>query len=759
MKYLKNKNMLNRITAYYRTHKRNIKKYTRTTFTRPIKDKLHNYQIYLIREITDIKATFFQIKNLRFLWIFVIFFWLFRDFAFAAGTTEPTKIDPLAATVDTLNWILSVVVIIAKPLVMFIWRLLSPDWTFWDIIWLRPVLHQIWIYVSNVVYFIFAIMLVAIALMNIFSENASFALKKSLPKLIIWILMVPFTWFIVSATLSVANVLTASVLTIPFDTIMTTQTNNNLQEALDKIDIPADMTYKLNEWSGAFSTWNRKITLKQLLNSDKWAYNLVAVYAYWIFKIQDVKGLDKTTSKTVTSIQDLFKKLLTGTLFAIVFSILVIAITFALFTRMAMLWIFAMFSPLFALSFFLWWTKSKALEKLGKLSVTKFISLAMVPVYVSAALSFWLMFLSITQNSIKPGESKTIIACKNNKQDDCQRIEFWSMSLEIIWNWVSKWGEGMNTAVNAGTWFIANIIISILALIILWMAVMAALWADDITKSAVEPIAKFWWEMWQLMVNAPKYIPLKLPLWGKSVPISMAWLETLSSQIWSHIKDPARVQATEFAKAIWMGWSGSKTAMQEFRSQHKQADKNDWSITKQFVEKVKTQDSIRNIMASPELRNDFLEWLVFYLWVKNKDEFKKAASSDINSLAKALKDHWWEKVKTAFWTDISHIVNSLEWWNSNNPEWDPSRIIKDPKLYPDKVTKTDNNITISVSWSDDKWGNASRPITLNIADLKNGEKVKSIEEIVEILKKQQLEWEKSLEEIAKIIITKIKPSS
>lgn len=71
-----------------------------------------------------------------------------------------------------------------------------------------------------------------------------------------------------------------------------------------------------------------------------------------------------------------------------------------------MLWMFAIFSPLFALNFVLAGGKSKALEKLGKLDIKHFISLAMVPVYVSAALSFGLMFLSLVMNPSVDGNAK-----------------------------------------------------------------------------------------------------------------------------------------------------------------------------------------------------------------------------------------------------------------------------------------------------------------------------------------------------------------
>lgn len=56
--------------------------------------------------------------------------------------------------------------------------------------------------------------------MNIFgSEQSAWQMKTKLPKLIIGIISVPFTWFFVSAITSIASVLTASVIQIPGDMI------------------------------------------------------------------------------------------------------------------------------------------------------------------------------------------------------------------------------------------------------------------------------------------------------------------------------------------------------------------------------------------------------------------------------------------------------------------------------------------------------------------------------------------------------------
>lgn len=69
-------------------------------------------------------------------------------------------------------------------------------------------------------------------------------MKTMLPKLVTGMLMVPFTWFIVSAVLSVSNVLTASVIQLPVATILKSGAD---QAGLltDKI-IPKEITFDKN---------------------------------------------------------------------------------------------------------------------------------------------------------------------------------------------------------------------------------------------------------------------------------------------------------------------------------------------------------------------------------------------------------------------------------------------------------------------------------------------------------------------------------
>lgn len=141
-----------------------------------------------------------------------------------------------------LNIILGVITFLITPLVMLAGWLLSPDWTFGEIFGLRAVFHNIWILISNVVYVIFAFILVTIAFMNIFGggHDHAYEIKKALPKLVVSILIVPFTWFIVSAVLSIANVLTASVIQLPVDMLGQTTNGNDI---LNTPMVPKNIVY------------------------------------------------------------------------------------------------------------------------------------------------------------------------------------------------------------------------------------------------------------------------------------------------------------------------------------------------------------------------------------------------------------------------------------------------------------------------------------------------------------------------------------
>ena len=89
---------------------------------------------------------------------------------------EDTKITPPAQdngaenASAVMNGLIQGVFMLASPIIMLCNWLLTPDWTYGEAFGMRPVLYSLWIMVSNVVYVIFAIFLVVIAIMNVFGK-------------------------------------------------------------------------------------------------------------------------------------------------------------------------------------------------------------------------------------------------------------------------------------------------------------------------------------------------------------------------------------------------------------------------------------------------------------------------------------------------------------------------------------------------------------------------------------------------------------
>ncbi len=130
--------------------------------------------------------------------------------------------------IDGLNMVIAFVSFLYVPFSMLASWLISPDWTFGDFMGLRPTLHNLWVFVSNTVYVIFAAMLIVVAIANIFGQSDSYAIKKMLPRFIIAVIMVPFTWWMVSATLSVSSYMTALAVRMPAD-IITAESKNDFK--------------------------------------------------------------------------------------------------------------------------------------------------------------------------------------------------------------------------------------------------------------------------------------------------------------------------------------------------------------------------------------------------------------------------------------------------------------------------------------------------------------------------------------------------
>lgn len=87
----------------------------------------------------------------------------------AGGDKKSTEgKDDSTTGLSFINGFFNILFALITPLLMLAGWLLTPDWVFGEIFGLRVVLHDLWILVSNLVYVIFAFLLVAMAFANIF---------------------------------------------------------------------------------------------------------------------------------------------------------------------------------------------------------------------------------------------------------------------------------------------------------------------------------------------------------------------------------------------------------------------------------------------------------------------------------------------------------------------------------------------------------------------------------------------------------------
>jgi hypothetical protein len=447
--------------------------------------------------------------------------------------------------IDILNLLLWVITVIVSPAIMFAGWLMSPDWTSGDLFGLRAPMYSLWVTVSNIVYFIYAVLLIMIALGTMFGQD-KFSYKVMLPKLALGIIMVPFTWWFVQWTISIASVVTAAVITIPNETM--NQDTNKESKLWTTPSIPELIT--INETS----SWSEDKTPKcptgcispeKFLTNSAGMYSYMMVYAYSIFKFQDVKKLDTVTDILKAWVWIVHQGIIAAIMF-IVFWLLTLALVAMLLVRAIKLWVYAIFSPLFTFRFvagsnLLGWDKDDSF------TIKEFIGLAFVPAIVWLTLSFGLIMVNAV-SSAKPANGWTQV-------EECTPIKIkaepWCTLMTIMWNskntisrvirnaekpneattvttvafgWIKMefvWKAGAakekedsaasNTAtwvLNAAGWVFGTIIIDIIALIFIWMAFMAAKWVSKAVEWAISPFEDIGKKIGGLAKDIPKYTPI-----------------------------------------------------------------------------------------------------------------------------------------------------------------------------------------------------------------------------------------------------------
>ena len=473
--------------------------------------------------------------------MFLVFYYMSTELGFATSHNPSNNTSTKDSAVEIINWIIAWLSVIVWALTYFITLFLEPGWINWSIFWLTEKFRGIWLLVSNIVYFIFAWIIIWIAFMNILGKWDKWELKTALPKFIIWVLIVPFSWFFIQFILTISAFLTVSSLTLPSDTF------DDHKRIMDDIKIKTGCVVNLNynnktsktfigppdPNAGKFfyCTWE-KVNLSETLKSS--TFWLISIYTYWILSLEKLSDISKPEldKKTIQNIWDLIIKVVFNFLFVIVYMLLLVTLWIVLAVRWIYLWIYIMISPIFWLMYFFdkgeWWWDSV----LSKFNVKQFISLALIPVYVTLALSFWLLFIQTIWNWIikqQKNDEKIVITPSDAIKNWADKITIAGFTLEVkwpVWNPDEDKSNMLNiiaTGWNWVLWTIWTLILYFMWIAVFRISIMAAMRTSEVTKAITEPIFNFGNQVWSLIAKSPQYAPM-IP-W---LP-SMKWME----KIWS----------------------------------------------------------------------------------------------------------------------------------------------------------------------------------------------------------------------------------
>ncbi len=295
-------------------------------------------------------------------------------------------------------------------------------------------------------------------------------------------------------------------------------------------------------------------------------YGSLVVYAFAVFKVQDIKEIRSQLDLVKTPFQ-LVHQLIVGGIMFIVFGLLVMALIVLLFMRAVKLWFYAMFSPLMTLKFVLW---DKIFGKESEsFDLKEFIGLAFVPAIVGLALSFGLVVVSMLMHKQNDGNkfctsptdctitlfwnTKSTIQTKIDEANKTTETVVTLGNLKYTFEWAvtgtNKWAT-LNGALDMSAGIVGTIIVDIIALIFIWIAFMAAKWVSKVASAAFEPFEA----LGKKIGSLPKYAPI--PFTGG---MSMEGMKSITNEVINKHESESinRAKNSVLWKAMWIDKTAS----------------------------------------------------------------------------------------------------------------------------------------------------------------------------------------------------------
>ncbi len=633
----------------------------------------------LINKITNFYLS--NRKNIFYILLFFIFFILFIDNSFATTDTSNAKnpnTNEQSALVSFLNEFLKWVAIILTLWTNLVWWFLSPDWTTWKLVWIDWILKSIWIMVSNIVYFIFAFIFVWIALMNILWKWDWYEVKTAIPRFIVWVLIVPFSWFFVQITLSVSNVLTARVLSLPMseeiaslpwykDTISQTR---NFCTSWWQIttwdpkyinDLQTDWWVK---WSNYIISCNNKdsnnnVNLKDLFVGE-WIYSVMYYYTFSVMSLENYSRIFQwDVLAWVTDIVWVVFKLWFSWIFILVYRLLLIALILIMATRIIYLWMFTMFSPLFWLTYFL--KKEWSWDGImSKFTIKEYLSLAFLPVFVSRALAFWMIFLITAWSKVV--DNKLV-------SWQCIQMPFTSdkMKTEICWHWVYHDEKSKTHQGDASSWNFWNLLLQLFALMFLWIALMAAIKTSKIVAEVASPIENIWKSVWDIMRKAPQNLPIIPTKWEdwKTQMMTMKWFEQSIWNIKSWLEQASATSWKWFQNSIEKFLPTLNKELMKLRETYQDISRKSWQEKNKALYATLDDWYMNKALTDSATRKRVIDGMKLS-WVELTDADFNNINNLSAKLSKVFSDAKFSEWITSDERTQKNIMDKIEKWSTSS---------------------------------------------------------------------------------------------
>lgn len=598
--------------------------------------------------------------------------------------------------------------------------LISPEFITWEVFWMDVVMRDIWVLVSNVVYLAFWFIIVFVAFMNIISmEGENYNLKTALPKIIIWVLIVPFSFFIVQFVISFSSILAASVMQLPQTSFWVDTGPIQSTEICYKPEIV--LTWSESSWFCS-TEWDSYKTIWDIFNDGP--FGLISIYTYDIFAFHNlVKIWQVWTYTTIWDLSSLWINLLFKMIFFIAYFFLILALILALFVRMIWLWLYVMFSPLFWLLFF-FWDQSDWIVK--TFNFKDFIWLAMIPVYVAWALSFWIYFVKSIDHSMMAWETKEVTTSEyinswkaDEKYYSCQPWRLFHITVAQPWTdsttpnqsicfwWkpiLTVHGNFFWTAADEWTWVIWTVFVNALALFIVWMTIMIALRSSEITKWIIEPIYNLWENIWTFVAQSPKHLPV-IP-WLPSLKA----LENASNAPWAalasknaqdampvrnffeNLNNPDPINETlNNLKQTWKyvsvdSYNKSQMELEKSIRDNSLSSSGSKDAIKQHAKNVSWNANILEEIWATQDKLDKTPELAFARWDVLTAELIKKGDARLNS-----PNNWYETPQVWVFNIYPYAWDLDEW----TVTWDDVKVVK--------LTTSDVEHDINISFNSETW--------------------------------------------------------